>query len=206
MSEKLRQDDRRLLTVVDSLADQAAGAAGPHLTCHRGCTPCCFGPFAITQLDAWRLRQGLAALEATDPARAAALHRRAHLAASEQVDAFPPARVGTFADEAEELRFYAAFAEAPCPVLDPDSGACLLYRWRPVVCRTHGPPLRERDGDVAHCPLCFTTATPAQIEAARTTVDVDDIERPLVERVEQETGQRGMTSVTFALAEAAPAR
>jgi Fe-S-cluster containining protein len=133
-------------------------------------------------------------------------HRRAHLAASEQADAFPPDRVGTFANEAEELRFYAAFAEAPCPALDPDSGACLLYAWRPVVCRTHGPPLRERDGDVAHCPLCFTTATPAQIEAARTTGDVDDIERPLVERVEQETDRRGMTSVTFALAEPAPAR
>ena len=205
MSDALRQDDRRLLKAVERLTDEAARAAGTHLTCHRGCTPCCFGPFAITQLDAWRLREGLAELAVSDPAGAAGVRQRARLAASEQADACPPDRVGLFVDESDELRFYARFAEAPCPVLDPDSGACLLYAWRPVVCRTHGPPLRERDGDVAHCPLCFTNATPAEIEAARTTFDVEEIERPLVARVEPETGRRGMTSITFALAEPAQA-
>ena len=69
------------------------------------------------------------------------------------------------------------------------------------MCRTHGPPLRERDGDVAHCPLCFTDATSAEIEAVRTTLDVGDIEAPVIEGVARETGGCGMTTVTFAIAD-----
>lgn len=203
MSEALQRDDRRLLAVVGTLTAKAAAAAGGNLICRSGCTPCCFGPFAITPLDAWRLRQGLSELAATEPARATAIRRRAQTAALEQVGAFAPDRVGTFADEAEEERFHAAFAAAPCPALDPDSGACVVYDWRPVVCRTHGPPLRERDGDVAHCPLCFTDATPAEIEAARIRLDVDELEAPLAEQVSDETGRRGMTTVTFAIADPA---
>lgn len=87
------------------------------------------------------------------------------------------------------------------PALDPDSGACLVYAWRPVVCRTHGPPLRERGGDVPHCPLCFTQATAAEIEAARTQIDVEDIESAAIEGVAGETGRRAMTTMTFAIAE-----
>lgn len=206
MSEALERHDRRLLAVVDTLSAKAADAAGGNLVCRSGCTPCCFGPFAITPLDAWRLGQGLGALTVTEPAQASDIRRRAHTAALEQAGWFSPDRVGTFTDEAEEERFYTAFAAVPCPALDPDSGACALYEWRPVVCRTHGPPLRERDGDVAHCPLCFTDATSAEIETARTLIDVDDLEVPLVDRATHETGRRGMTTVTFAIADPATVR
>lgn len=201
MSEALEREDRRLLTVVDIRAAEAAAAAGGNLICRTGCTPCCFGPFAITPLDAWRLRQGLNELAVAQPDRATAIRRRAQAAALEQAGAFAPDRVGTFADEAAEERFYTGFAETPCPALDPDSGACTMYDWRPVVCRTHGPPLRERDGDVPHCPLCFTDATPAEVEAARTPLDVDHLETPLADQVAHETGRRGMTTVTFAIAD-----
>ena len=108
--------------------------------------------------------------------------------------------------EAEEERFYTAFEAAPCPALDPNSGACTVYAWRPVVCRTHGPPLRERDGDVAHCPLCFTDATSAEVDAARATLDVADMEAPLSDQVAHETGRRGMTTVTFAIADPSTVR
>ena len=82
----------------------------------------------------------------------------------------------------------------------------MVYAWRPVVCRTHGPPLRERDGDVAHCPLCFTDATPAEVDAARTTLDAADMEAPLADQVADETGWRGMTTVTFAIADSSTVR
>lgn len=206
MSAALQQSDRRLIAVVDNLTSEAAAVAGRHLTCRSGCTPCCFGPFAITPLDAWRLRQGLDALGTTEPARVTAIRQRARAAVVEQAGAFSPDRVGTFADEAEEARFYTAFAAAPCPALDPNSGACMVYDWRPVVCRTHGPPLRERDGDVAHCPLCFTDATPSEVDAARTTLDVADMEAPLADQVADETGWRGMTTVTFAIADSSTVR
>jgi len=47
----------------------------------------------------------------------------------------------------------------PCPNLS-ESGDCLIYESRPLVCRTFGLPLREGDryiGDV--CELNFNDAT-----------------------------------------------
>jgi len=46
--------------------------------------------------------------------------------------------------------------DAPCPLLH--DGLCLLYRARPIICRTHGLPLLiTRDGDrgVDFCPENF---------------------------------------------------
>jgi uncharacterized protein len=46
--------------------------------------------------------------------------------------------------------------EAPCPLLH--NGLCLLYRARPIICRTHGLPLLiSRDGEsgVDFCPENF---------------------------------------------------
>ncbi len=45
-----------------------------------------------------------------------------------------------------------------CPLLE--NGACLMYRHRPVICRTHGLPIlvkTPRGFRLDHCPLNFTT-------------------------------------------------
>lgn len=195
-----KAEDRRLLVLIDAALDRARAAAGAYLVCQSGCTPCCFGPFAITQLDAWRLREGLRALAEAEPARAAAVRRRAAAAVARQAPAFGAGRVGVFATEAEEERFYETFASDPCPALDPDSGACTVYAWRPVACRTYGPPVRMAGDDLPPCPLCFKGAAGEEVEAARQTIDVRHVEDPLTDRIEQETGRRGMTTIAFAIA------
>ena len=195
-----KAEDRRLLTLVDAALDRAREAAGPHLVCQSGCTPCCFGPFAITQLDAWRLREGLRALAETEPGRAAAVRRRAAAAVARQAPAFRTGTAGVFATEAEEERFYETFASDPCPALDPDSGACTVYAWRPVACRTYGPPVRIGGDDLPPCPLCFKRAGRQEVEAARQTIAVSHVEDPLADRLEQETGRQGMTTIAFAIA------
>lgn len=46
-----------------------------------------------------------------------------------------------------------------CPALEPDGG-CLLYRWRPLVCRTQGLPIRlrgEGTSELVACELNFTS-------------------------------------------------
>lgn len=51
-----------------------------------------------------------------------------------------------------------ADTEGGCPLLD--DGACLMYPYRPVICRTHGLPiLVKMDSSITldHCPLNFTT-------------------------------------------------
>ncbi len=87
--EKLIQieaGDRQLLAGVEDVLAEAARRSGDWLVCRPGCTQCCLGPFAITRLDALRLRNGLNLLNRTDPERAA----RVRLRAAEYVAAISP--------------------------------------------------------------------------------------------------------------------
>ena len=52
--------DRELIQIVDAAMAEAARLGGAWLVCRPGCAECCLGPFPITQLDARRLREGLA--------------------------------------------------------------------------------------------------------------------------------------------------
>ena len=188
-----------MLALVDAVTGPTAVASGDHLACHAGCSPCCFGPFAITQLDAWRLQDGVRELTVREPERAAAVQRRATGAVAEQASWFPSDGVGIFVDEGDESTFYAFFAAAPCPALDPDTGGCTVYAWRPIVCRTYGPPIRISGKDWPPCPLCFKAATSEEVEMARGQLDVDAIEQLMMETAEHHTGRRGMTTVAFAI-------
>ena len=68
--------DQHLIQIVDAALAEATQKSGEWLVCRAGCTQCCMGAFSITQLDALRLRRGLAELEITDPARAARVRER----------------------------------------------------------------------------------------------------------------------------------
>ena len=61
---RLDSGDRTLIQIVDAALAEAARKSGQWLVCRVGCTQCCIGPFPISQLDARRLRGGLAELEA----------------------------------------------------------------------------------------------------------------------------------------------
>ena len=134
-----------LVQIVDAGLVEAARNAGPWLACRPGCFKCCLGPFPITPEDAGRLREGLSLI---DPARAARIRRRAR--------DYPDS------DENE-----------PCPALDPETGMCDLYDWRPITCRTFGPPLHFRGEALAVCELCFVGATVEQIAACEVELDAD---------------------------------
>ena len=54
--------DRELVQIVDAALVDAAAKAGAWLVCRPGCTQCCYGAFAISELDALRLADGMAAL------------------------------------------------------------------------------------------------------------------------------------------------
>ncbi len=90
-------------------------------------------------------------------------------------------------------RFFAANAGKPCPALDPLTGTCDLYAWRPVSCRTFGPPVRIGAEDLPPCRLCFVGCGPAEIETFRVEPDPEDLEGALL------AGERE-TIVAFALA------
>src|SRR3954452_10916590 len=78
--------DRELIQIVDTAMAEAARLSGAWLVCKPGCAECCIGPFPITALDAWRLRQGMLQLERRDPAAAARVRQRARTAVDKLAD------------------------------------------------------------------------------------------------------------------------
>src|SRR5215472_4172736 len=128
MSAYLPSGDLQLVQIVDSALAEAARKSGEWLVCRPGCTQCCLGPFPISQLDAARLRRGMAELQKTDTARAKRVRKRVRDFVRRFSAAFPgdPA-TGILAGDKESDAFFAGFAnDEPCPALDPQSGLCDL--------------------------------------------------------------------------------
>ena len=194
-----------LIQIVDVALAESARKSGDRLACCPGCTPCCLGPFPISQLDAWRLREGLALLKKQDAARVARVRRRARKSALRLAPDFPgDASTGVLAEDAGAEERFADFADSePCPVLDPKSGLCDLYAARPLACRTFGQPVRV-GAAVGVCELCFPMAGDEEIAACAAEIDVDALEAPLLRQFEECGGACGRTIVTFALAVEAP--
>jgi len=197
-SRRLPVADGALIQIVDAALADVARRSGEWLVCRPGCTQCCVGVFAINQLDAVRLQQGLAELEQTDAARAGRIRLRARASAARLAAEFPGnAKTGVLDEGPEAEDRFAGFAnDEVCPVLDPETGLCDLYDARPMTCRTFGPPVRTEDG-LGVCELCFHGASDEQIAACEMVVDPDDVEAKLLGRVEKTRGPRGQTIVAF---------
>ncbi|HVT96899.1 MAG TPA: YkgJ family cysteine cluster protein [Acidobacteriaceae bacterium] len=190
--------DSRLVQIVDAAVADAARRSGAWLKCGPGCTQCCIGVFPISQLDAARLREGLAALDSTDAPRAAAVRQRARQSIARITEGFPgDVETGILDDEAADLLEDFANDE-PCPVLDPATGLCDLYAARPMTCRVFGPPLRV-EGGIGVCELCYRSATEEEIAACELHLDTEDLESSLEAEAEQSIARSGNTIVAFAL-------
>jgi len=197
-SRRLPAADGALIQIVDAALADAARRSGEWLVCRPGCTQCCVGVFAINQLDAVRLRQGLAELEQTDAARARRIRARARDSIERLSAEFPGnAKTGLLDEGPEAEERFAEFAnDEVCPVLDPETGLCDLYDARPMTCRTFGPPVRTESG-LGVCELCFHGASDEQIAACEMVVDSDDVESKLLGQLEKTKGARGRTIVAF---------
>jgi Fe-S-cluster containining protein len=205
------REARLLQSIDDALAD-AARRAGDFLACRIGCTQCCHGAFAINALDAARLREGMSSLRTTNPALAAEIGRRARVWLAKYGSDFPgDSETGTLGtSEADQASFEDFANDAACPALDPASGRCDVYAWRPMTCRVFGPPVRTTDENGAeglgHCELCFIGASPEQVAACEMPVP-HELEAELLEEIgsaigspiKSEIGSAAETVVAFAL-------
>jgi Fe-S-cluster containining protein len=197
----LPKGDTQLIQILDAALADTARRSGDFLVCKPGCTPCCVGVFAIHQLDAARLQQGLEELARSDPERAKAIRERARTSVDRLSQDFPgdPATGLLDSSEDAEARFEDFANDEPCAALDPLTGMCDLYQARPMTCRVFGPPVRSEQG-LGVCELCYHGATEEQIAACEMDVDPDGLEATLVEEFEQSSDRRGRTLVAFALA------
>ena len=189
--------DTELVQIMDAALVDAASRAGPLLACRPGCTQCCHGVFAINSLDAARLHAGMQALLASDPDKAEGIRTRAHAWINHYAPDFPgnsaTGVLGTSEDD--QARFEDFANDAPCPALNPETGLCDIYAWRPMTCRVFGPPVRVAESDaLACCELCFIGATDDQIAACEMHLP-HELEEQLIE----ETAESCETIVAFAL-------
>src|ERR1017187_8604913 len=166
--------DRDFIQILDAALAESVLKSGSWLVCRLGCTECCLGPVPLTQLDAVSLREGVAELERSDPARAARILRRTREA------------VARGAENEEDA----------CAVLDPETGGCDLYAARPVTCRTFGPPMRWGAEPLGICELNFIGAAAEEIAACEVALDVRQLEAGLLDSLERSAGE---TSVALAL-------
>jgi Fe-S-cluster containining protein len=193
--------DSELVQIVDAALADASRRAGEWLACRLGCTQCCHGAFAINELDALRLGAGMAALGSSDPKLATEIARRARAWVAEWAAEFPgDAETGRLGDSEQERERFDEFAnEAACPALDPATGRCDVYAWRPMTCRVFGPPIRMEAGmggtkALGHCELCFVGASEGEVARCEMAVP-HEVEAGLLE----ELGGKGETIVAFAL-------
>lgn len=188
------------MQIVDAALADAARRSGTWLACRPGCTQCCVGAFAISQLDAERLRAGFDQLTKDDPARASRVMERVRESVSRIAADFPgDIHTGILDDSPEAQEHFETFAnDETCPVLDPETGMCDLYASRPMTCRVFGPPVRSEDG-LGVCELCYHGANEEEIAACEMFLDTEDLENSLTSQAEAQTGQQGSTIVAFAL-------
>jgi Fe-S-cluster containining protein len=202
-SSFLPSGDTALVQILDSALADSTRRSGEWLVCRPGCTQCCMGPFAINQLDAARLRNGLDELQARDPQRAARVRERVRQSVGRLSNEFPGDTCTGILDEGKvaEERFAEFANDEPCPVLDPETGTCDLYSARPMTCRVFGPPVGS-EGGLGTCELCFHGASVDEIAACEMVVDPDGMEAKLVRQVENSSGVHGRTIVAFCLDDA----
>ena len=197
MPTSISENDKLLLRVIDDSWQETKEISGKLLACRPGCIECCYGPFAINQLDAWRLREGVKALNWV---KSTAVRLRAAGAWRRMRQHFPgDPETGILDDEGDVEGFGARYAKEPCPALDPRTETCDLYEHRPMVCRTFGPPTSVQGERMPHCHLCYRGASPVKIEECRMEVDPERMEDAILIDIEEEGPAYGQTVIAFVL-------
>lgn len=157
---------KRILEQADEFFSSVMRSQPQNLQCGRGCSLCCYGLFEIGSGDVPIIAEGL---EKLHPMRRKRIVKRAvEIVASSR---HPNLRE---CSPIEKEEFFDRTASTPCPNLN-ESGECMIYDSRPLVCRTFGLPLRDGDhylGDV--CELNFTSASEAEKEAASWDLQRED--------------------------------
>ncbi len=125
-----------LVQQVDALTADIGRRRAVDLSCRRGCSACCHVQLTVTPLEARRVGEELARLEAG--VRERIRERGRALAALERVP------------------------EGSACVMLQDDGACAIYAARPLVCRTQGHALRYPEGSLQELAV-FATAPGSEI-------------------------------------------
>ena len=127
-------NEDKLIQIVDAALAEAARKGGDWVVCRPGCCECCVGVFPISQSDALRLREGLRNSQPSIPnARPACPDAHADSYNPISLLIFPATRHAEFSAKTPNRKHVSRVlpSDDPCPALDPETGTCDLYAWRP---------------------------------------------------------------------------
>jgi bacillithiol system protein YtxJ len=137
-----------------------------------------------------------------EPERAGEMLGRARQLVSAFAEDFPgdPVKGILSGEVASEDAFFERHADRSCPALDPPTGLCLLYDFRPLSCRTFGPPVQLGCDKLPPCGLGFRGAKEDEIEICRIHPDPENLEGLIFEQTGTTEEEDWETVVAFALA------
>lgn len=159
---------QQVLETVDAWFARCKVGAGELIHCEKGCSACCRGLFDITLLDAYLLQLGFSQLPESSRLQVTAKAQDQLRQLQQKWPGFThpyllnsmPDHVWTEMPEGDET---------PCPLLGED-GSCLVYAWRPLVCRQHGLPNIDLSGthfSELYCTLNFAGLDPLAMPQLR---------------------------------------
>jgi Fe-S-cluster containining protein len=141
---------------VDAFFARVSERHGTDMQCDTGCSDCCHVRLTITAVEAAAIRTYVAGWSA---AQRRAL---APIAAPTSPRKAARASAGVAATKRSATRIADDNDDQACAALDP-AGRCRIYAARPLVCRSHGVPIRLRQGGlpvVQSCHRNFVRTTP----------------------------------------------
>lgn len=143
--EEILNRYQQLLETVDRWFARFQERAADQVRCVRGCSACCRGLFDITLLDARLLQAGFARLPVAQQETALVKARERLAQLQDKWPGFDhPFTLNHLPDE--EWVEMPEDDETPCPLLVDDQ--CLVYEYRPLICRSHGIPHIDHSGEV----------------------------------------------------------
>jgi Fe-S-cluster containining protein len=142
-----------LLRRLDQWQEAVRGRFPGIVPCRAGCAGCCHGPFDISVADALEVVRALDRLAPPDRLLVETASRRQLDLIRERAPGFgAPWDLGGLG-EARFDDLAEALAAEPCPALD-ETGHCLIYEARPMICRMMGIGMRTGTGDIENaCPI-----------------------------------------------------
>ena len=159
---------RLLLEELDVWFNGCVERYGGDIACCKGCSACCRGLFDISLLDAGLLQAGFLQLEPAVRERTLIKARSRVGELQTQWPEFQPPYILNCLPH-EEWHVMPVEDQTPCLLLS-DAGQCLVYAYRPMICRLHGLPNIDSSGESfsdAFCSLNFTRRDPLFLSALR---------------------------------------
>jgi Fe-S-cluster containining protein len=159
---------RALLVTVDDWFVRCKDSCKEQIRCAAGCSACCRGLFDISLLDAFLLQDGFRRLS---PKRRKTIRAKAEERLRQLQADWPELRQPYLLNHLPDELWTEMPEEdqIPCPLLGED-GACLVYEHRPMICRTHGLPNIDDNGESfsdLYCTLNFAGTDPLKLDALR---------------------------------------